>query len=507
MKNEIEEEQASTIEDAIEAATKANVKEPERIFGFDGDELNLLKETWKTYHNPEDITSRILTKLFRENGIRAMANIDMKSGDEASDLRRRILDAFITVQSLCLVKEKVTKIKTRTLTHKQGEVMTDEHGEPIPAPGTSGYRVYSKDIYETTVEDQVTETPYYDVANSSAHWTALQKIVDGFIVTPDYAALKAKTCSNCDFEKGIEIIRRLGDYFEIDDMDKFCDRFSLFLCNAKSRVLNIQPKWPVMFSLCGGLGVGKSWFAKLLMKAHDDVFEAQSCESKYDVILNRFNAPMLTRGIVHLDEKNGIDQHQRETLKNYITGENIAIELKNQQPKTVPNLTTLLGTSNESIKDTMGYQKDRRIVEFELKGRKLDEKGNRLELDEQELYDWFHELWMTMPLEHPYADKIKSQLLDESSEVLDTNVYQIIKSLWTIHRHEWLENNFVKIRNMKETLKEMGGVRANDIINWCEEHDLWMKYSNGARYVRDSKWDAIIKEQEARESYIPEEVK
>lgn len=494
-----------TIEDVIAKSINDNVSEPNEIdfFGFKGSEINEMKENFLTYSNPEPILYGILTKLFRDARIRSLSNIDEKGGEELLSKRHDILNAFIGVQQLALVRKTTKRIRVKTKVHGKGEVILDDNGNPIPAQGSNGHKTYTKDVYETSVEEEESETPYFDVRNSTKAWKDIVKIAESFIVTPNFTNLYNKTCSNIDFNRGIEIIRNLANYYIFEDPEKFVKRFSLFICNAKARVLNIQPKWPVMFSLVGTFGVGKSWFAEVLMNAHDEVFESQSCESKYSVILDRFNAPMLTRGIIHLDEKNGLDMKSRETLKTYITGSKVPVELKNQQPKTVPNWATFLSTTNESIKDIVGLQQDRRIVEFSIVGRKVDCNGRRIEIDEQQLYDWFKELWMVMPIDNIYADEIKDELMDESGDVLDTTMYPIIRTLWTQHKDEFITNKNLRVKDMKEVLKKMGGIRANDVVNWCEAHGLWKTYNKGTRYIVHEKWDDIVSKQLTIENYDP----
>ena len=496
-----------TIDDVIEKSIKDNVSEPNEIevFGFSGREINEMKDTFLTYNNPEPILDAILTKLLQDARIRSLSNIDDKADASMKSKRHEIMNAFICVQQLALVKKSVKRTKVKTKIHSKGDLILDDNGNPTPVKGTNGNKTYTKDIYEITDEIEEIETPYFDVRNSPKAWRDISKIAESFVVVPNFEKLYSKTCSNIDFNRGLDIIRNLSKYYIFEDPDKFVKRFSLFICNAKSRVLNIQPKWPVMFSLVGTFGIGKSWLAEVLMAAHDDVFEAQSCESKYSVILDRFNAPMLTRGIIHLDEKNGLDMKGRETFKTYVTGSKITVELKNQQPKTVTNLATFLSTTNESIKDIVGLQQDRRIVEFSIVGRRVDENGRRLEIDEKQLYEWFKELWMVMPVENPYADEIKDELLYESSDVLDTTMYPIIRKLWVDYKDEFITNKNLRVKDLKEVIKKMGGIRANDVVNWCEANGLWKTYNKGTRYIVHEKWDEIVSKQLTIENYDPYE--
>lgn len=116
-----------------------------------------------------------------------------------------------------------------------------------------------------------------------------------------------------DFNRGLELIREITKYYVFDDPDKFVERFALLICNAKSKGLNKHPKWPVLFSLVGGYGLGKGWFRDMIKSTYDEVFEAHSQPCSYSALLDtQFNALMMTRGFLCLDEKNGIDSKKCE---------------------------------------------------------------------------------------------------------------------------------------------------------------------------------------------------
>lgn len=248
-----------------------------------------------------------------------------------------------------------------------------------------------------------------------------------------------------------------------------------------------------MFSLVGEMGTGKGWLSSMLINTHDEVFETKSSQTKYRTLLGRFNGVMLTRGLIHLDEKNGLDNDDRETLKTDISEETIEIELKGKDPFTASNMATLFSTTNESIKDIIGLQKDRRIIEFNLIDRAVDsETGKRKEIDKYYMIKLLRELWLVMPCEHPYSTSIKDALLSESSEVLDCNMYEIAEDVFTNHLSEFTRDKWIMRNKLKQVIKSIGSVRHNDFINWCHDKELLKSYSKGTTYYSKTVLDEII---------------
>lgn len=106
------------------------------------------------------------------------------------------------------------------------------------------------------------------------------------MVEPDFDKLEKEVCAKTDWNRGLEIIRELTKYYVFEEPEKFVDRFALLICNAKAKGLNKQPKWPVMFSLVGRMGTGKSWLATMLKKTYDATFYAASRKSSFRRLLS-----------------------------------------------------------------------------------------------------------------------------------------------------------------------------------------------------------------------------
>lgn len=455
--------------------------------GFTVKELNDLKREYQVNQDPYDIFDKICEKLFRKEHIRSVAQLNPDANDEDKQKIAKLRSNFFKLQSAVIMKPTTKKTKVK---HKKGEFKRDKKNDPIARKDGKGYETYDND--ESEILEKTVYVPAWDIVTNPGCCAFLKNQFERVAVSPDFNYLRQKTCSNVDFNRGIEIIRWLTNYYEFEELDKFVDRFSLFICNAKSRVLNQNPEWGVMFSLVGKLGSGKSWFADMLIKTHDELFETQSTTTRYDSILGRFNGPMLTRGFVHLEEKNGADSKQRETLKTYITDATIQIERKGLDPITARNMTTLLSTTNESILNLVGLQQDRRIIEFNLVSRKTDGNGERVLIPENEMEEKLRELWLTMPCEHPYPTKIVNELLDESTHRLECSMTEIVYTLFQNYETMFLnDGGWVKLSRMREAIKDMGGVRVEDVINWCKSEGILTQQTNGNWYRSKNGLDNI----------------
>lgn len=265
------------------------------------------------------------------------------------------------------------------------------------------------------------------------------------------------------------------------------------ICNAKAKGLNKHPKYPVLFSLVGKMGMGKGWLATMIKSTYDAQFETTSRKSSFKKLFGtNFNSIMMTRGFIHFDEKNGIDSSQCEELKTLITEPEVDVEMKYKESMTVKNLVTFFSTTNESIKDVMGLQQDRRLVEFVLKDKTA-------EIPVPTMTALLNELWEVMPCEYPHPETIVDELLEESKEILDTKMVEIVASLFRKEK-AFLKNKYVNRHDFIETVKEFGGVRHAAVFNWCVDNGIFVKQKNGSYYLSSKNLNKVLDEQRAVES-------
>ena len=310
------------------------------------------------------------------------------------------------------------------------------------------------------------------------------------MVEPDFAELERETTTRLNYERGLDIIREIAQYYVFENTESFVNRFALLICNAKSKALNKQPKWPVMFSLVGENGKGKGWFVNKLIETHDKKFHTQSRSSSFKRLLNsNFNSVMMTRGFIHFDEKNGMDSSQAEQLKTLITEPTVEVERKHLDIKTLPNQTTFFSTTNESIRDVMGLQEDRRLVEFILKSK----NG---EIPDEKMTQLLDELWEVMPCEHPDPDSIIRELLDESKTTLDAKMDEIVDELFSHYSQDFVDccgcGRLVNRVRLKQVVKtHFTSVRYNSIFDWCVKHDILNDHPNGHVYLMKRNLSAL----------------
>ena len=458
-------------------------KATDLIYGFTLDELKRLSNEFQIHHNAELSFNDMLTILFQRAHIRSIASCDSEDNKELKKKIFNLKTNFYNAQMAVVVSPGMKKEKVK---HKKGDVKRDENGDPISdgtnADGTPRWQTYDKDEVET--KETPVKVPTYDMEAYPGKYTFLKDIIESAVVPPDFDQLRRKTCSSIDFNRGMEIIEWLSNYYMFDNKDKFKERFSLLVCNAKARALGYDPKWPVMFSIVGYFGDGKGWLAKMLLKTYDEVFDTISAHARYDQLLGRFNAVMLTRGMIHLDEHKGFDSDAREALKSYITEPTVSVELKGRDVKLYDNMTTLFSTTNETVLDVVGFQKDRRIIEFKLLGRKTLPNGDLDEIPDDEMIAKLHELWMVMPCEHPNPRKVIDELLDESGKRLDFSMGEIVATLFNEHSSDMYRGstNYLNVAKAKGLLKPMM-VRWKDLRSWCETQGIFRTYPSGGIYV------------------------
>ena len=431
------------------------------------DEITNLKAEYLLHRNSNQTVQELCNLIFRKVGIRTISELDSNEDESQKALLNNIITDFCLFASKTIVKHKPHNKK---IVHKAGDFVVDSNGNKILADDGSGYKTYDKTTVET-IEEQL-EIPYYDYTNKPADRDRLLDLLRNETVIPDLQAIRQQMLPD-NFEEGKKLIRKITKYFIFEEPETFVERFALLICNAKAKALNIHPKWSVLFSLVGDFGKGKGWLRDMIAKTYDEVFYTKSNPGSYKALLQDFNSLMLTRGFVLLDEKNGLDANQCEQLKTLITEPNILINQKYKDVKNVRNLVTFFSCSNESIKDVMGLQKDRRIIEFTLVGK----NG---EMPEQELHDLLIQLWKIMPVDCPVQDKVISELLEESTEVLDTRMEEILIELyryWDAFTH----GSFVNLHNYKETVKKnIGGVSHSKLFDWLIKKDIFKRQRNGA---------------------------
>lgn len=470
----------------------------EKIYGiFTTSELTNLKNEFLTNLNTHQTVRKLLKPIFQKNGVRCFDELSMSEDEECVEAMELVQTMFYNLQMNVLVEKK--EETTGEIAHLKGDPIRDENGNPKIDP-TNQTRVltYKKTEYKTRIVD----TPIY---NPTREFGMLDKLLSSVVIPPNFKELRSKLLdpSKISFERGCEIIRELTKYYIFEDPDKFVDRFSLLICNAKSKGLGIHPKYPVLFSLVGDYNKGKGWFSTMIRKTYDNVFKTRSQKSSFKRLLkkNDFNGVMMTRGFIALDEKNGADSAECEQLKTLITEPDVDISMKYKEDRTVQNLVTFLSTTNERIRGIMGLQKDRRIVEFVLKDKTM-------EIPEDLMTNLLTELWEVMPCVHPYSDKIIGELLNESKIIVDATMEQIVSDLFLKHKTAPLprlefdfcrKGLFLKVPAVKNAIKDLKYGRHEAIWDWMESNQLMKSYENGTWRFNKNNLEKFL------ETNIPEE--
>lgn len=465
------------------------------IFGaFTQDEAIALKEEFKLYGNPNVTLRKIATPLLRRKNLRAW-----EEGTEEE--QEEIQTQFFNIQDFVVVTEKM---KVRTVEHLKGDPIRDAQGNPITdgtmADGSPRVKTYPKNTVERVETPE--EVPFFDRRHSMQALKELERRLRMIEILPDYDTLRQEFLANVDFQKGCDIIRNLTDFYIFEEPEKFVERFALLVCNAKAKALGFQPKWPVMFSLVGKMGVGKSWFADKLKETYDKTFGCRSGVTSYSRLLDStFNAMMGTRGFLSLDEAQGLDKTQCEKLKTFITSTKVEIERKGIDSRTCDNLVTFFSATNESVKDVMGYQPDRRIVEFIIS----EKKG---EIPEEDIVRWFEEIWRVMPVEHPNQDKIKEELLETSVAVLDENMSDVVFEIFRDSSYDTYANKRgrLNIFKFKRAVKEIGSVPYVRVRDWCVEQGIINRTADGRMNLSKKRLNDFLAdmEYEKRDAIVEE---
>lgn len=446
-----------------------------RIYGiFTIDEVKQLHDEYKAHQNPNKSLYQIATQIFRHYKVRTIDDIS-DSNIASHKLRDDIQTAFFNVQSLVVTTERE---KIERVEHKKGDFIRDENNDPIPTDDGRDYKKYTKDVIDKV--HKVIEVPYFDYTNNSFALKELERRLKEYEVLPDYERLRSEflSPSTTSYERGCDIIRKLTKFYIFEEPEKFVERFALLIINAKAKALGFNPKYPVLFSLVGKMGVGKSWLAQIVKETHDKSFCCHSGVTSYGRLLGgHFNSMMLTRGFLSIDEAQGLDKAQCEKLKTYITSTTVDIERKGRDVVTCDNLVTFFSTTNESVKDIMGYQPDRRIIEFNILNKSA-------EIPEGDMIKWLEELWLVMPVTHPHAQEIKDSLLADSNMNLNVKMEEIVYDLFKEHP-EVMGSQNLNLHKFKSAIRTMGGIPSSRVFDWCADNGII--YRNNSGHVRVSK--------------------
>lgn len=431
-----------------------------RLFDiFTKDDIKRLNEEWLAELNPMKALGDIATLILRHYNLRALDEI-VVADDATKRKREAIITAFLNVQSLVITMKAM---KTEIREHKKGDFIRDVNGDPIPTDDGKDYKKYTKDTIEKAQVEY--DKPYYDYAHNNGLPVQLEKYLRSFYVNPDYDSLRAKYEKDTSYEDACEIIRRLTKYYIFDDPEKFVERFALLVANAKSKALGYQPKWGVLFSLVGDMGVGKSWLSQIISETYDETFGCHSDTTTYDKLFSRFNSQMATRGFLRIEEAAGLNKDEVEKIKDYITSPVAQVERKGMDIQTLPNLVTFFSTTNESVvANLVGTDKNRRVVEFTVKDKIS-------EIPEGDLRDWLKEIWRVMPVRVPNENDIKQDLMDESSTLLDAVIPDVVYDIFKNHEFEVIRGQRL-VKHQFKTMCVANKIQSAKVLKWCEAHGI-----------------------------------
>ena len=392
-------------------------------------------------------------------------NSDVASRTNSDDA----LTAFLNIQSMVLVVEGK---KTEKRPHQKGDVVRDSEGNPIleatRPDGTQIFQTYKKDTVEYV---EVTfDKPYCD-PTKQGNADYLEKKLKAVFVLPDYDLLRAQYGMNTNYKRACELIEKMTKYYVVDYPQKFIERFAMFLSNAKAKALGYQPKWGILLSLVGNMGVGKSWFSEKIAETYDKTFGCKSAHATYEKILERFNSTMMTRGFIRLEEAAGLDKADMEKMKDYITGTDVCIERKGLDSETLPNLATFISTTNDPVMASLvGSDKNRRVVEFTI----TDKTG---EIPEDDLEKWLMELWKVIPIRVPNEDDIKNELIAESSDALSSAMVDIVYDIFKNNPSIINGKHFVQHKFKSACIANK--VQWQKVKKWCEDRGIINQTSDG----------------------------
>lgn len=436
--------------------TTDNEVESTSIFGFTNEDIALLQEEWETYHNKRAVLTKIATRIFRQYDLRYYDELlerDINDQEKKND----IMTAILNIQSMILLRDKK---KTKTVRHQKGDFKHNADGS-IVVKSNGDPDTYDRATVEETIE--IEKVPLYplDVQDTQ---DKLEKMVRTIMVLPDFEKLRKVYESNTDLKRALDLITELTRYWKFDDPAKFVARFALFASNVKAKALGYHPKWPVLFSMVGGMGIGKSWLAEKIALAADQLFGTKSASTTYESLTCKFNSQMMTRGILRLDEAVGLDKSMVEMMKIYITEPTVVIEPKGLDRRTVPNEVSFLSTTNESVLASLcGNDKSRRVVEFQVS--KIDD------IDEKHLMEILTEMWKAIPVKLPNEDAFKNELLIETSTLLDSTMEDVVYDIFKNHKDEVVRGQRLMKHEFK-TFCTQKKIQVAKVTAWCQSKGI-----------------------------------
>lgn len=382
-----------------------------------------------------------------------MLECDIHDQEKKND----IMTAILNIQSMILLRDKK---KVKTVRHQKGDFKHNADGS-IVVKSNGDPDTYDRATVEETIE--IEKVPLYplDVQDTQ---DKLEKLVRTMIVLPDFEKLRKVYESNTDLKRALNLIAELTRYWKFDDPAKFIARFALFASNVKAKALGYHPKWPVLLSLVGGMGIGKSWLSENIAKTSDALFGTKSSKSSYAKLTSKFNTPMMTRGILRLEEAIGLDKAAVETMKDYITETKVEVERKGLDPQTFPNEVSFLSTTNESVLAPLsGNDQNRRVIEFQI--------SKIATIDEKHLLEILTEMWKVIPVKFPDEDDIKNQLLAETSTLLDSTMEDVVYDIFAHHKDEVVRGQRLMKHEFK-TLCTQKKIQVAKVTAWCQSKGI-----------------------------------
>lgn len=352
------------------------------------------------------------------------------------------------------------KKKVKTVRHQKGDFKHNADGS-IVVKSNGEPDTYDRLTVEETTE--IEKVPLYPLDAQDTQ-DKLEKLVRTIMVLPDFDKLRKAYESNTDLKRALNLIAELTRYWKFDDPPKFIARFALFASNVKAKALGYNPKWPVLLSLVGEMGTGKSWLAEKIAITADELFGTKSNKSSYAKLTSRFNTPMMTRGILRLEEAIGLDKATVETMKDYITGTDVEVERKGLDPQTFPNEVSFLSTTNESVLASLsGNDKNRRVIEFQM--------SKITDIDEKHLLEILTEMWKAIPVKLPNEDAIKNQLLIETSTLLDSTMEDVVYDIFAHHKDEVVRGQRLMKHEFK-TFCTQKKIQVAKVTAWCQSKGI-----------------------------------
>ena len=435
-------------------------KQPEETLGVLGaiteQDLELFRQNFQDYQVPERTWRLIATKLFRKAKIRTLSQLDDES-EEKLNIKYDIMSDFQKFQSVCVQKPIIKKQK----------------------------EIHNNNCIYVDVTEYV---PIYNPLNPSNR-KDLMDFLKHEKVLPDFNLIKQKLLPE-DWNKAKSLLRKITEYYKFDDEKMFLEGLALTMSNAKSKAFNRHPELGVAFSICSSQNrLGKGFLRDMIVSTYDEVFETQSVLGKYEKLTGHFNAIMLTRGFIKIDEKSGFDSQKCEDLKSIITEPEVSIEKKGKDAFTAQNLATLICCSNTPIKPVMGLQEDRRLIEVQVV-KKLKKMPEKL------LHDLLIEVWKIIPFHAPNGEEVTDTLLSTSREDLDKQMAHIIIELYDTYSETFIKNQTVNQHALKESIKKMGGIPFDKFFSYVKDKELIYKYRGWLRWSKKV-YQSIVDEVEA----------